>query len=146
MYKSSILGIPMSPQEIPNKYKRQSLGMPKASPSSSTKHQVISPCAIFLSLYILCVVLEASVVSVFSLVQYACHSTWLDPSITCFGDTHTPLSCLEHSSFHSCCSVSVHFCQYCVQIWFFTLMLLRSCQFSLSTLQLGSLQLGFWTL
>ena len=29
--------MPMSPQEISKKYKRQSLGMPKASPSSSTK-------------------------------------------------------------------------------------------------------------
>ena len=33
----SCLGIPMSPQAISKKYKRQSLGMRKASPSSSTK-------------------------------------------------------------------------------------------------------------
>jgi hypothetical protein len=31
------LGMPISPQEISKKYKRQSLGMPKAPPSSSTK-------------------------------------------------------------------------------------------------------------
>ena len=68
MDKRSSLGMPMSPQDIFKKYKRQSLGMPKASPSSSTKHQVISPGTIFLSLHILCVILGASVVFVFSLV------------------------------------------------------------------------------
>jgi hypothetical protein len=31
------LGMPMSPQEIYNKYKHQSLGMPHSTPSSSTK-------------------------------------------------------------------------------------------------------------
>ena len=38
--------------------------------------------------------------------------------------------CLEHSSFHSRCCVSVHFCQYYVQLLFSTLMLFRACQFS----------------
>jgi hypothetical protein len=37
MVKSSVLGMPMSPQEISKKYKRQSLGMPRGTPSSSTK-------------------------------------------------------------------------------------------------------------
>jgi hypothetical protein len=37
MEKSSSLGMPMSSQEISKKYKRQSLGVPKAPPSSSTK-------------------------------------------------------------------------------------------------------------
>ena len=71
MDKRSRLGIPMSSQDIFKKYKRQILGMPWVSPSSSTKHQVISPGAIFLSLHILCVVLGASVVFVsvkFSLI------------------------------------------------------------------------------
>jgi hypothetical protein len=35
MDKSSSLGIPMSPQEISKRYKRQSLGMPRGTPSSS---------------------------------------------------------------------------------------------------------------
>ena len=60
MDKSSSLGMPMSPQEIFKRYKRQSLGMPKASPSSSTKYQVIFQDAIFLLLHMLCVVLGAS--------------------------------------------------------------------------------------
>ena len=37
MDKSSSLGMPMSPQEISKKYKRQSLGMPKASPLHQQK-------------------------------------------------------------------------------------------------------------
>jgi hypothetical protein len=37
MDKSLSLGMPMSPQEISNKYKSQSLGMPRGTPSSSTK-------------------------------------------------------------------------------------------------------------
>jgi hypothetical protein len=37
MDKSSSLGMPMSPQEISNRYKRQSLGMPRGTPSSSAK-------------------------------------------------------------------------------------------------------------
>jgi hypothetical protein len=37
MDKSSSLGMPMSPQEISKRYKRQSLGMPRDTPSSSAK-------------------------------------------------------------------------------------------------------------
>jgi hypothetical protein len=37
MEKSSSLGMPMSPQGKSKKYQRQSLGMSKAPPSSSTK-------------------------------------------------------------------------------------------------------------
>jgi hypothetical protein len=37
MDKSSSLGMPMSPQEISRRYKRQSLGMPRGTPSSSAK-------------------------------------------------------------------------------------------------------------
>jgi hypothetical protein len=36
MDKSSSLRMPISPQEISKKYKRQSLGMPRGTPSSST--------------------------------------------------------------------------------------------------------------
>jgi hypothetical protein len=37
MGKSSSLGMPMSPQEISKRYKRQSLGMPQGTTSSSAK-------------------------------------------------------------------------------------------------------------
>ena len=53
MDKSSGLGIPMSPQDISKKYKRQILGMPEASPSSSTKISGhISRHYIFIASYI----------------------------------------------------------------------------------------------
>jgi hypothetical protein len=54
MDKSSSLGMPMSPQEISKRYKRQSLGMPRGTPSSSTK--IRSP---FKTLYFYCFVYYA---------------------------------------------------------------------------------------
>ena len=48
------------------------LGDARASPSSSTKYQVIFQCAIFLLLHILCAVLGASFVFVFSLFCFVC--------------------------------------------------------------------------
>jgi hypothetical protein len=55
MDKGPSLGIPMSPQEISKKYKRQSLGMAKAPPSSSTKISGhLSRQYIFIALYAMC--------------------------------------------------------------------------------------------
>jgi hypothetical protein len=55
MDKSSSLGMLMSPQEISKKYKRQSLGMPKTSPSSSTKiSSHLSRHYIFIASYTMC--------------------------------------------------------------------------------------------
>jgi hypothetical protein len=54
MDKSSSLGMPMSPKEISKKYSRQSLGMPRGSPSSLTK--IRSP---FKTLYFYCFVYYA---------------------------------------------------------------------------------------
>jgi hypothetical protein len=51
MDKRSSLGMPMSPQEISKRYKRQSLGMPRGTPSSSAK--IRSP---FKTLYFYCFV------------------------------------------------------------------------------------------
>jgi hypothetical protein len=68
MDKSSSLGMPMSPQKISKKYKRQSLGMPPMHPFFIGKNQVTFQYAIFLLLHALCVFLGASVVLVFSFV------------------------------------------------------------------------------
>jgi hypothetical protein len=68
MEKSSSLGMPMSPQEISKKYKRQSLGMPPRHPFFIGKNQVTFQDTIFLLLHALCVFLGASVVLVFSFV------------------------------------------------------------------------------
>jgi hypothetical protein len=54
MDKSSSLGMPMSPQEISKRYKRQRLGMPRGTPSSSAK--IRSP---FKTLYFYCFVFYA---------------------------------------------------------------------------------------
>ncbi len=131
MYKISTLGIPMSPQEISKRYKRQSLGMPKAFPSSSTKYQVIFQDTIFLLLHILCVVLGASLFLFFVFFCFVCCSIWLDPSILVWERDTLRFHCIEHSSFRSYCSASVLFCQYCVQLLFSTRILFRACQFSL---------------
>jgi hypothetical protein len=54
MDKYSSLGMPMSPQEISKRYNRQSLGMPRGTPSSSAK---ISSS--FKTLYFYCFVFYA---------------------------------------------------------------------------------------
>jgi hypothetical protein len=55
MDESSSLGMPVSPQEISNKYKRQSLGMPQGTPSSSTKISGhLSRHYIFIASYAMC--------------------------------------------------------------------------------------------
>jgi hypothetical protein len=54
MDKSSSLRMPMSPQEISKRYKRQSLGMPRGTPSSSAK--IRSP---FKTLYFYCFIFYA---------------------------------------------------------------------------------------
>jgi hypothetical protein len=55
MDKSSSLGMPMLPQEISKKYKRQSLGMPHGTPSSSTKISGhLSRHNIFIASYAMC--------------------------------------------------------------------------------------------
>jgi hypothetical protein len=54
MDKSSSLGMPISPQEISKRYKRQSLGMPLVTPSSSAKIK-----SSFKTLYFYCFVFYA---------------------------------------------------------------------------------------
>ena len=62
--------------------KHLSLGMPKASPSSSTNHQVVSVETIFLLLYILCAIIGASLCFCFQFVLFCLLViAMLDPSI-----------------------------------------------------------------
>jgi hypothetical protein len=70
MDKSSSLGMPMEPQEISKRYKRQSLGMPPRHPFFIGKNQVTFQHTIFLLLHALCVFLGASLLllSVFVLL------------------------------------------------------------------------------
>jgi hypothetical protein len=67
-----------SPQEISNKYKLQSLGMPPRHPFFIGKNQVTFQDTIFLLLYALCIFLGASIVFSFqfSLVLFAAINGW----------------------------------------------------------------------
>ena len=106
------------------------LGDAHASPLHQQKYQVKPQCAIFLLLHILCVILGASLFQfsfVFSLFCFACCNKKLGPSILVWERDMLHFNCIEHSSFHFYCSTSVLFCQYCVQLWFFTLIMLRAC-------------------
>ena len=57
----------------------------------------------------ICVILGASFYFAFSFVFFACCNKWLDPSILCLERNTLRFHSLEHSSFHSYCSVSVQF-------------------------------------
>ena len=131
MDKSSSLGMPMSPQEIFKRYKRQSLGMPKASPSSSTKYQVIFQCAIFLSLHILCVVLGASSFLFLVFFCFVCCNKQLDPIIHVLEKTHSILIAWNTLVFTLIIPRVFQFFQYCVQLLFFIHILFRACLFYL---------------
>jgi hypothetical protein len=54
------------------------LGMPRGTPSSSTKYQVIFQDTIFLLLYMLCVVLGVSLFSLSVFFCFVCYNKWLD--------------------------------------------------------------------
>ena len=108
MEKSSRLRMPMSPQDLSKKYKHQSLGMPKASPSSSIKISGhFSRHYIFIASYIMCY--SWSVIFAFTLFCFLCCSIWLDPRIFFLERDTLCFHCLEHSSFHSYHLGSVHF-------------------------------------
>jgi hypothetical protein len=89
MYKNSSLGMTMSPQEISKRYKRQSLGMPRGTPSSSTK--IRSP---FKILYFYCFVYYAFFLErlyfcfQFSFVLFASINGWTPTNF--FWRRHTP--------------------------------------------------------
>jgi hypothetical protein len=70
--------MPISPQEISKKYKRQSLGMPPRHPFFIGKNQVTFQYTIFLLLHALCVFLGVSVAFSFHfcLVLFAAINGW----------------------------------------------------------------------
>jgi hypothetical protein len=89
MDKSSSLGIPMSPQEISKRYKRQSLGMPLRHPFFIGKNQVTFQGTIFLLLHVLCVFLGASLLSLSVFFCFICCNKWLDPNKFLLEKTHS---------------------------------------------------------
>jgi hypothetical protein len=78
MDKSSSLRMPMSPQEISKRYKRQSLGMPPRHPFFIGKNKVTFQHTIFLLLHALYVFLRALVIFsfLFCLVLFAAINGW----------------------------------------------------------------------
>ena len=78
------MGIPrVSPQEISNKYKHQSLGMPKASPSSSIKISGFFQTLHFYCFMHSCVVLGASLFLFLVLVLLVCLNKLVVPPHPC---------------------------------------------------------------
>ena len=68
----------------------------------------------FKTLYFYCFIwyvlfLEGQLFLFFSLFCFVCCSLWLDPRIFCLERFTLRFHCLEHSSFHSYCFVSVQF-------------------------------------
>jgi hypothetical protein len=78
MDKSSSLGMPMSPQEISKRYKRQSFGISPRHPFFIGKNQVTFQHTIFLLLHILCIFLAASLLLLSVFFCFLCCNKWLD--------------------------------------------------------------------
>ena len=85
--KDQAWGCPCHPKKYPRGTSIKAWGCPEASPSSSTKYQVIFQCAIFLLLHILCAVLGASFVFVFSFF-FAVINSWILPFL-CGSETRS---------------------------------------------------------
>jgi hypothetical protein len=89
MDKSSSLGMPMSPQEISKRYKRQSMGMPPRHPFFIGKNQVTFQDTIFLLLHVLCIFLERLYFCFqFCFVLFAAINGWTPTNF--FWRRHTP--------------------------------------------------------
>jgi hypothetical protein len=72
------LGDAHTPQEISNRYKHQSLGMPWGTPFFIGENQVTFQDTIFLLLHALCVFLGASLLSLSVFFCFVCCNKWLD--------------------------------------------------------------------
>jgi hypothetical protein len=130
MDKSSSLGMPMSPQEISKRYKRQSLGMPPRHRFFIGKNQVTFQHTIFLLLHILCVFLRASLLLLSVFFCFACCNKWLDPKNFFFGGDVLVFHCQEHLIFHSYRSTSILFSRTTFSFRFLPWFLFRSCVIS----------------
>ena len=105
MEKAKAWGFPCHPKTYPRSTSVKAWGCPRHPLLHQQKYQVLFQDTIFLLLHMICVILGASVFS-FSFVWC---SIWLDSSIICLEIFTLRFHCLEHYSFHSYCSLSVHF-------------------------------------
>jgi hypothetical protein len=89
MDKSSRLGMPMSPQEISKRYKRQSLGMPRGTPSSSAKIRSPFKTLYFIASYAMCYSWSVSCFCFqFAFVLFAAINGWIT-SCLFWRETHS---------------------------------------------------------
>ena len=107
MDKRSSLGMPMSPQEISKRYKRQSLGGHPFFINKVSGH--LSRRYIFIASYAMCCSWSVFIF-VFSFLLFCLlqHINWI-LAFLCGRDDTLRFNCIEHSSFHSYCSTSVLF-------------------------------------
>ncbi len=131
MDKSSSLGMPMSPQEISKRYKRQSLGMPKASPL----HQQ-SIRSSFYTLYFYCFICYVLFLErlyfcfQFSFVLFAVAYGWI-PAYLFWRMTHSVLIAQNTLVFTLIVLRVFSFASTAFSSWSSTRILFRACQFSL---------------
>jgi hypothetical protein len=117
--KSSSLGMPMSPQEILKRYKRQSLGMPKTSPSSSTKASGHSSLP-FIMLHMHCGILGASFAFTFSISLFYFFNklAWTPSFLFLRGDTRSIFIAKKNTQFSLLVILRVFtFCGYCLYLF-----------------------------
>ena len=103
------------------------LGDAGSIPSSSTNYQVLFQCAIFLLLYMICVILGASLFLFLVLFCFVCCNKWLDPIIHVLEETHSVLIAWNTLVFTLIVPRVFQFFQYCVQLLFPLLFMLRAC-------------------
>jgi hypothetical protein len=127
MDKSSSWGMPMSPQEIFKRYKRQSLGMPRGTPSSSAK--IMSP---FNTLHFYCFIFYAFFLEhlyfcfQFSFVLFAAINDWTPTNL--FWRRHTPFFIAKNTLFFTLIVQRVFsFCNTAFSFRFSPWLLFRSC-------------------
>jgi hypothetical protein len=103
------LGDAHTPQEISERYKRQSLGMPLRHPFFIGKNQVTFQNTIFLLLHALRIFLGASLLSLLVFFSFFFLNKWLDPKKFLLEEIYSLFICQEHFVFYSYRSMSVLF-------------------------------------
>ena len=126
MDKSSSLGMPMSPQELSKKYKRQSLGMPQHPLFINKLSCPLSIRYIFIASYDMCCSWSVFVF-VFSFFCFVCCNKWLDPIIHVLEETHSILIAWNTLVFTLIVPRVFQFFQCYVQLLFSLLFMLRAC-------------------
>ena len=98
----------VSPKEHPISTSVKAWGCPRHPLLHQQKYQVFFQDTIFLFLHTIRVILGVSFLFCFQFF-FSYYSIWLDPIIFVLERDTLRFHCLEHSSFHSCYSASVHF-------------------------------------